>query len=501
MRIPILNILFSLTALVLIVVLADVRGAAGLAGYPCAAGICKGNPPGLGPAGCSQAGKTDDLDRTTTHVNDQYFVAPAGSNYHDGLTAKTAWRSLDRGQPTQVREAAAAGADRLAVGRAVQLPFSGVVRLVFGPHAPPGIRIAYAGRDGFTLLDVRCASGAGSCSRVPAIPAGAMVYSEDWPAPASGSTINAAEGVYAFPPNATTAAALPLAHYDAAYFMSGGITLVGSVSSTGQPLSVIDGRSLSKTAITVDGTSHVALSGFDIRRGSVYANQADHFSLTHSRVHHATEGVSIAYSQNVTIFHNKVFDNSAGAQADGIAVHRGTDWIRIENNSISNNDCCLHIYPGASATRPHVVIEGNVITRCTDFAGIVAEPGVQLSAVRRNNVWLTGKGGGLKDLSPHGLATELKQYYYGVNQSSAFRTQAPDDLHEDPEIVSWDEASPGFLCVASGSTSAMAGIGACSAAAPVLTAETSSWQGVLNSDFSAGMWAWQGHVSERPASS
>ena len=67
--------------------------------------------------------------------------------------------------------------------------------------------------------------------------------------------------------------------------------------------------------------------------------------------------------------------------------------------------------------------------------------------------------------------------------------------------MSWDEASPGFLCVASGSTSAMAGIGACSAAAPVLTAEMSSWQGVLNSDFSAGMWAWQGHVSERPASS
>ena len=106
---------------------------------------------------------------------------------------------------------------------------------------------------------------------------------------------------------ATTAAALPLAHYDAAYFMSGGIALVGSVSSTGQPLSVIDGRSLSKTAITVDGTSHVTLSGFDIRRGSVYANQADHFSLTHSRVHHATEGVSISYSQNETLDSKDVF--------------------------------------------------------------------------------------------------------------------------------------------------------------------------------------------------
>ena len=175
-----------------------------------------------------------------------------------------------------------------------------------------------------------------------------------------------------------------------------------------------------------------------------------------------------------------------------------------------------------------IVIRSNVLTRCTDSAGLVAEPGektpllrhfilniiilprqargkhreiskkrhfltgVQLVNVQNNNIWLTGKGGGLKELTQPRLSQQLNQYYEGVNQSAAFRNRPPQDLHEDPEIVSFIESEPGFLCVAAGSTSAAARIGGCTAPAPTLAGAT-AWQGVLNGDFSAGMWAWQGH--------
>jgi hypothetical protein len=117
---------------------------------------------------------------------------------------------------------------------------------------------------------------------------------------------------------------------------------------------------------------------------------------------------------------------------------------------------------------------------------------VQLVNVQNNNIWLTGKGGGLKELTQPRLSQQLNQYYEGVNQSAAFRNRPPQDLHEDPEIVSFIESEPGFLCVAAGSTSAAARIGGCTAPAPTLAGAT-AWQGVLNGDFSAGMWAWQGH--------
>ena len=261
-----------------------------------------------------------------------YHVDPAaGDDASDGLTPATAWRSLDRGQPTQVRVAAAAGAASLAVARAVQLPPSGVVLLVFGPHAPPGIALNYSSRDGFTLFGVRCAAAAGG--PCPALPVGAMVHSATAPPPLPGSTIKAAAGVYAFPADATTAAALPLAHYDVAYFMSAGLTLLGSTDGLGRPLSVIDGRSQSKTAVTVDSASHVTLSGFDIRRGAVYANQADGFALTHSRVHHSPGGVSIAYSNNVTCANNLIFDITSGGRADAVAIHRGADYVLVSTQA------------------------------------------------------------------------------------------------------------------------------------------------------------------------
>ena len=81
-----------------------------------------------------------------------------------------------------------------------------------------------------------------------------------------------------------------------------------------------------------------------------------------------------------------------------------------------------------------------------------------------------------------------------MNQSAAFIMHPPHDLHEDPEIVSFIESDPGFLCAAAGSTSAAARMGACTADPPVLVEEATAWQGVLNSDFSAGMWSWQGHT-------
>ena len=55
-------------------------------------------------------------------VRTNYFADPSiGSDYNDGLTPKSPWKSLDRGQPTQLRVAAPAGATNLSVQRAVQL--------------------------------------------------------------------------------------------------------------------------------------------------------------------------------------------------------------------------------------------------------------------------------------------------------------------------------------------------------------------------------------------
>ena len=102
-------------------------------------------------------------------------------------------------------------------------------------------------------------------------------------------------------------------------------TLQGTVSSGGRPLSVIDGRDLSKTALTVNGASHVTIRGFDIRRGTLYVNQADNVSVLNSRIHSSISGISIAYSNYVQVVGCKVFDNTEGAQADGIALHRGVD--------------------------------------------------------------------------------------------------------------------------------------------------------------------------------
>ena len=56
-----------------------------------------------------------------------------------------------------------------------------------------------------------------------------------------------------------------------------------------------------------------------------------------------------------------------------------------------------------------IVIRSNVLTRCTDSAGLVAEPGVQLVNIQNNNIWLTGKGGGLKELTQPRLSQQLRQ--------------------------------------------------------------------------------------------
>ena len=420
-----------------------------------------------------------------------YYVDPRhGKDVNDGLTPATAWRSIDRGQPTKVRQAMATGAKQLKLTRAVQLPHSGTVRVELSPgHTPEDVLIHYNSRDGFTLLGIRCDMG--DC---PALPRGALVHSESTPPPKPGSVIKALPGVYAFPWNETTASALPLAHYDAAYFVTSSLTLQGTVDQrTGRPLSVIDGRSISKTAVTVAGGINVTLSGFDIRRGAVFVTQANGFSLTRSRIHSANTGVKIAYSNNVTLTQNLVFDITGGSNADAVAVHSGADFVRVVNNTISNCNYGIHVYASSVVSRPGIVIRGNVVTRCIGGAGIVAEPNVQLSAVGHNNIWLTGKGGGLKQLSEPQLSRQLHQYYNGLNQSSIFAKKPPHDLHEDPEIVSFNEGAPGFLCAASRSTTAAARAGACTWKAPVLEG-ISSPQGVLNSDFSAGMWAWQGHT-------
>ena len=160
----------------------------------------------------------------------------------------------------------------------------------------------------------------------------------------------------------------------------------------------------------------------------------------------------------------------------------------------------MHVFASHEVQRPGLVIANNVLTRCINAAGIVADTGVQLLAGgHNNNIWLTGKGGGLKELngaSGYPRDGALQNYYAGINQSSTFRTHNVPDFHTDPEIVSFDEDSVGFLCVAAGSPSANASIGPCIAEmpeSPLLARAT--WQGVVNSDFSAGMWGWQGEFT------
>eukprot|EP01048_Picozoa_sp_COSAG05_P016185 COSAG05_NODE_2051_length_3637_cov_5.084228_1_plen_132_part_00 len=103
----------------------------------------------------------------------------------------------------------------------------------------------------------------------------------------------------------TVGTAEPGVTYEAVVISAGSVQWPGTAADA-QPLrvrgppagaapAIIDGRDLSKVAISIWGAEGVELSGLEVRRGSVYTFQAKRVNISSCRIHLGIAGLEFAY--------------------------------------------------------------------------------------------------------------------------------------------------------------------------------------------------------------
>jgi hypothetical protein len=229
----------------------------------------------------------------------------------------------------------------------------------------------------------------------PAAAAGAPVVGLLWAPAGAGDVLMLSAGVHELDAasHVDSANADVGASYAAAAFSSGGKPNAPlTITSASGTRAIIDGKDIGPGVMV--SAPHVTLRGIEVRRGEMVIFRASHTQLIGCRIHGVGRQVAltVAYSSNVSIAQNMIFDVYFNSRAVAMQIGRGAVGVRVQRNTIASADHCVR-FAGLDPTfpaspRPDVVFEANVIMACR-FEAVRADKGVQLEPdnVRNNLIW------------------------------------------------------------------------------------------------------------------
>jgi len=388
-----------------------------------------------------------------------YYIRPDGKDTNPGTsnTAKGAWRSLSRGQPTQLAEATEKGRNEIIVKKNSHFPRRGV--LVINNR-----RVRYSGKAVRTVegRDVRVFTG---CRNVPKAAKGTLVGHGGFKGFKPGDIIEVAKGAYRAKLGADREAMLEI-------FTGGSKNAPLVYRAKGRV--ILDCRgNFANNSIAVR-SSNVVIDGFECRRNGGVVVQGDNVEITRCRINGAEHAIYLAHhTKNVKIHHNIIFamcsygvllDNVNGATIHHNTLHGIRRPIALKNNSRKIN------------------IHHNLISR-SKYEAIVFK-GKQTSdslSINNNNLWANRTDVWLRTSSAYGK---------GVQGGKG-------NTHDVPMIASYNIDSPNFFAFAKGSPLPAKNIGARGFAdkqEPLsrLERSVSSTRNLLNNpSFEAGLTNWK----------
>lgn len=349
---------------------------------------------------------------TTPLMATTYYVRPDGNDDNSGInnTAAEAWCSIDRGQPTWLRKACKVGDTVLQVVKTTQFPESGKLRI--GKNV-----VTYTGKtfQSFT-----------GCSNVPNAKISSLVYSKNYICPGAGDTVVVARGVYTL-------------NYDKVPDTSGGKGLAVAMIAKGgteqaplifrgEGLPVVDAESENKVRSFLVRADYVYVDSFDIRRGGFWGGWSRGSKVLNCRIHEGSYALLFAYSDDVEIAFNKVYDFKGAWTVHGITLNQCKS-ANIHHNTIVSSADGIVINGGSN-----IDIGNNLIAWCRN--GIRFGTGRKTTDfyLHDNNLWWIRGGIWLQ------RDDNNKSDYRYVNCKPG-----TNDVSVESMIVNWDPAKPDFL--------------------------------------------------------
>ena len=343
-----------------------------------------------------------------------YYVSSKGDNQNDGKTPITAWKTLDRGQPTYLRQDTKQGDSIIYVARAVQFPEKG--RVMVGESV-----VEYSGKTADSLLN---------CKGTPSAKKNTKVISLDWDYPKPGDRIIVMEGVYMLkekfsPDNKEWA---------------GGINSVFAITCSGseeQPIiiegqgkAIIDGE-FNKKSIFIRA-NNIKIKNLYIRRGGIYTVFSKNVEILENKVYYGIHSIYVRYSEKINIVKNFVYDFHGAWTDPGISVGDSKE-INILNNTLVNNKIGISIWGNTE----NILIKNNLIAWNGLGISIDEKVKIEKENIKDNLLWANGNVIWLTNLQKPDTS-EGKNHYKGLSFE-------PEDIYHEPKIVSWYSDSKNFL--------------------------------------------------------
>ena len=385
-----------------------------------------------------------------------YYVRPDGDDAADGTSPQSAWRSIDRGQPTWLVRRASKGDRVLYVAKASHFPPKGRLRI----------------GDSIVRYSARTIDAFVGCEGTPDADPGTLVESLEYSCPGPGDTVVVGPGVYFQPLSPALTDNAPPA-----------VVTLRRGGRPGKPLQyvargtvIIDGR-LDMACINVSHATDVVIRGFHLRRGGVYVWQSRRVRVLGNRVYEGPRGIFLTYSSECEVARNLVFDFYGAWTAHGITIGPGSGH-RVHHNTIVASGYGIRCF----GTR-NVRLERNLITWCREGIVFDTKSPPEAVTIERNNLWACGQWTWLQreEDAP-------RNFYRNV------RPTPTTDTHVDPQIVQWDPRQPHFLALAASSPCVSNGraiVGAIAKPADYPSAGNPPGQNlVFNGSFEAGVLGW-----------
>ncbi len=341
-----------------------------------------------------------------------YYVRPDGDDANPGTnnTVAGAWRSIDRGQPTWLRESCGAGDTTIAVVKTTQFPERGILRI--GKS-----EVTYTGK---TLQSFT------GCSNVPAAKASTFVYSSGRVCPGSGDTVIVEPGIYTLDykkhPQFLSNIGL------AVVMIAKGGTEDAPLIFRGNGLPVVDAQSENNVKSFFVHGNYVQIDAFDIRCGGFWSGWTRGVKVLNSRFHEGQYALSFAYARDIEIAFNKIYDFKGAWTVSGIVLNQCSSG-RIYNNTIISSVSGITINGGKN-----IDVGNNLIAWCQTGIKYGSGRKPENCNLHNNNLWWIRGGIWLQ------RDDNRKSDFYYVNCQPG-----TNDTSVDPMIVNWNPAKPGFL--------------------------------------------------------
>lgn len=345
-----------------------------------------------------------------------YFVSPKGDNSNDGKTPEKAWKSIDRGQPTYLREDTKEGDKIIYVARAVQFPEKGKVKV--------GDKIVeYEGRTADSLLN---------CQGTPEAKKGTKVISIDWDHLKPGDKVIVLDGIYKLEEKFSSENKEWAGGNDGVF----AITVSGEENNPiiieGRKNAIIDGNWY-KRSIFVRG-NNIIIKNLSIRRGGILVVFSKNVEITQNRIYYGIHSVYVRYSENINITHNLIYDFHGAWTDSGIEIGDSKS-IKILNNTIVNCRTGIRFW----GKTKDIEIKRNIVSWCGLGIFKDKDADIKKEDIKDNLLWANGNV-----IWMHNLGKEGKQE--GLNHYKGIDFQPDDIINKDPMIVSWYSDSEKFLC-------------------------------------------------------